>query len=238
MYTAEASVNVAADPQTAWEYVSNYQNFDQFMPHIKEIKLLSGDTSEWHLSGPLGIPVTWQAITSIKEAPSHLAWHSTKGTIDTKGFIKIEPSNTGSRITVHMEYQPPLGALGEAFATLFKDPQKMLEDGVEKLGQILHGGEVRVKDKDETRQSEQTRGMTDPSGSTSMTSSNADVAHGMGGGLSSGSGSGTGLTEPGMNDAGPDDTRGDPSLAGSSLRDSSDNSDLETRRNDTTRSRM
>ena len=82
MYTAEASVNVSASPQTAWEYVSNYQNFDQFMPSIQKIELLSGDTSEWHLSGPLGIPVSWQAITTIKEAPQHLAWHSTKGMID------------------------------------------------------------------------------------------------------------------------------------------------------------
>ena len=52
MYTAEASVVVSAAPQTAWDYVSNYQNFDQFMPNIKSIQLLSGDTSEWHLSGP------------------------------------------------------------------------------------------------------------------------------------------------------------------------------------------
>ena len=117
MYTAEASVNVNAAPQTAWEYVSNYQNFDQFMPNIKKIELLSGDTSEWHLSGPLGIPVSWQAITTTKESPKHLAWHSTKGTIDTKGFIKIEPNGSGSKITVHMEYQPPLGAIGEAFGS-------------------------------------------------------------------------------------------------------------------------
>jgi ribosome-associated toxin RatA of RatAB toxin-antitoxin module len=255
MYTAEASVNVAADPQTAWDYVSNYQNFDQFMPHITKVQILEGDTSEWHLSGPLGIPVSWQAITSVKQPPSHLSWHSVKGTIDTKGFIKIEPSSTGSRITVHMEYEPPLGAIGEAFASLFKDPQKMLEDGVEKLGQILHGGDVHVKDKDETRQSEANRGMTDPSGSAPSTGSSQSMSgmnQNMGGsGMSQGMGSsgmgangdnggsnvgnfgnigerrnGTGLTEPGMNDSG-DMTHGDPSLAGSSLNDSSMDRDLE-----------
>jgi uncharacterized membrane protein len=168
MYTAEASVFVDADPQTAWDYVSNYQNFDQFMPNIKEVKLLQGDTSEWHLSGPLGIPVSWQAITSVQKPPSHLAWHSVKGTIDTKGFIKIEPANAGTgtvgtgtlgtmsaqgaRITVHMEYEPPLGAIGEAFASLFKDPQKMLEQGLEKLADLLSSGSPKALNKEETRQ--------------------------------------------------------------------------------------
>ena len=127
------------------------------MPHIERIELLEGDTSEWHLSGPLGIPVSWQAITSIKTSPSHLAWHSVKGSIDTKGFIKIEPDALDSKITVHMEYMPPLGAIGEAFALLFKNPQKMLEDGVKKLAGLFNGADVFVKGKDETRALETNR---------------------------------------------------------------------------------
>lgn len=157
MYTAEASVEVKADQNKVWDYVSNYQNFSQFMPNIERIELLEGDTSEWHLSGPLGIPVSWQAITSIKQAPSHLAWHSVKGTIETKGFIKLEPANMGTKITVHMEYMPPLGAIGEAFAKIFKDPQKMLEDGVAKLASLFNGSDVVVKDKDQTRATEASR---------------------------------------------------------------------------------
>lgn len=211
MYTAEASVNVNAAPQAAWEYVSNYQNFDQFMPNIKSIQLLSGDTSEWHLSGPLGIPVSWQAVTSIKEAPKHLAWHSVKGTIDTKGFIKIEPIGSGSKITVHMEYQPPLGAIGEAFATLFKDPQIMLEQGVEKLGELLQGGTVAVKDKGQTRDADLNRQMVD---SGTATGSRVSDLH---------AGSANGVRLGNDNEY----SHGDPSLSGSSLMDSSGDHDLD-----------
>lgn len=223
MYTAEASVNVSASPQTAWEYVSNYQNFDQFMPSIQKIELLSGDTSEWHLSGPLGIPVSWQAITTIKEAPQHLAWHSTKGMIDTKGFIKIEPIGAGSKITVHMEYQPPLGAIGEAFATLFKDPQVMLEQGVEKLGELLQGGQVDVKDKEQTRDADLNKQMADSStaaGSSAVSGSSAASGSRVSD-LHSGNANGARL---GNN---REYTHGDPSLSGSSLMDSSGDRDLE-----------
>ncbi len=159
MYTAEASVEVKADQNKVWEFVSNYQNFSQFMPNIERIELLEGDISQWHLSGPLGIPVSWQAMTSIKQAPNHLAWHSLKGTIETKGFIKLEPSPAGSKITVHMEYIPPLGLIGEAFAKIFKDPQKMLEDGVAKLAGLFNGNDVVVKDKAQTRASDASRQM-------------------------------------------------------------------------------
>jgi carbon monoxide dehydrogenase subunit G len=217
VYTAEASVVVNAAPQIAWEYVSNYQNFDQFMPNIKKIELLSGDTSEWHLSGPLGIPVSWQAITTTKEAPKHLAWHSTKGTIDTKGFIKIEPSGSGSKITVHMEYQPPLGAVGEAFASLFKDPQVMLEDGVEKLGELLQGGSVVVKDKEQTRDAGLNSAMA-----ASSTLGSSSVQHSS---ALSESHSGSDNSARLANDR--EYTHGDPSLSGSSLMDSSSDRDLE-----------
>lgn len=177
MYTAEASVNVNADQQSTWNYVSNYANFDQFMSNVKEIKMLSETVSEWHLSGPLGIPVSWKAVTSVKEAPKHLAWHSMEGSLETKGFIKVEPDSTsgmgGSRVTVHVEYNPPGGAIGEAFASLFKDPQKMLEHDLEKLGELIHGAPVEAMNKRETR-------ATDAASSQSMSDSplSGEVRHG------------------------------------------------------------
>lgn len=144
MFVAEASVVAKCGIQKAWDFVSRYDNFDQFMSHVKEVKMLSGDTSEWHLAGPAGIPVSWQAITSVMEPPTHLAWHSVKGTLDTKGFFKLVPEGDGTKITVHVEYDPPAGAIGEAFAGLFKDPQKMLEQDLNKLGDLLSGEAVSV----------------------------------------------------------------------------------------------
>ncbi len=139
MYTAEASVNVSANPQTAWTYVSNYQNFDKIMSNVKEVKMLSSETSEWHMAGPLGIPVSWKAITTANEAPSRLAWQSTEGSLETNGFIQVEPQGSGSRVTIHVDYTPPLGAIGEAVASLFKDPQKMLEHDLSQLDLLISG---------------------------------------------------------------------------------------------------
>ncbi len=139
MYEAEASIDISANPQTAWAYVSNYQNFDKIMSNVKEVKMLDADTSEWHMSGPLGIPVSWKAVTTENTPLRRLAWRSTEGSLENQGFISLEPQGNGSRVTVHVEYTPPLGAVGEAVANLFKDPQKMLEHDLAQLDGLIVG---------------------------------------------------------------------------------------------------
>ena len=141
MYTAEASVIVQADPSTTWAYVSNYQNFDKFMSNVKEVKMLDSYQSEWHMSGPLGIPVSWKAMTTENTAPSRLAWKSTEGSLENDGFISVAAEKTGSRVTVHVNYNPPLGAIGEFVATLFKDPQAMLEHDLTQLDALISKGD-------------------------------------------------------------------------------------------------
>ena len=145
MYLAEASVNVSSDSQTTWNYVSNYQNFDKFMSNVREIKMLDDKTSEWNLSGPLGIPVAWKAVTTMFDAPNKLSWQSLEGSLETNGYITVEPSGSGSKVTVNVRYNPPGGAIGEVFTKIFKDPQRMLENDLEKLGELIAGHPVEVK---------------------------------------------------------------------------------------------
>ncbi len=140
MYNAEASVIVQADSNVTWAYVSNYKNFDKFMSNVVEIKMLDANQSEWHMSGPLGIPVSWKATTTEMNVPSRLAWKSIEGSLENDGFISVKPEGTGSKVTVHVNYNPPLGAIGEFFATLFKDPQAMLEHDLTQLDALISSG--------------------------------------------------------------------------------------------------
>ena len=144
MYTAEASVIVQANPNTTWAYVSNYKNFDKFMSNVNEVKMLDSQQSEWHMSGPLGIPVSWKAMTTETNAPSRLAWKSIEGSLENDGFISVAPEGNGSRVTVHINYNPPLGAIGEFVATLFKDPQAMLEHDLMQLDALISTGDAAV----------------------------------------------------------------------------------------------
>ncbi|ADH63204.1 cyclase/dehydrase [Allomeiothermus silvanus DSM 9946] len=137
MYKAEASIRVPADQQQVWEYISKYENFDQFMSHVEEVEMEDSRISAWRLRGPLGIPVTWKAVTTVMNPARELAWQSVEGSIKTQGHIRVEPEGDQTRIEVCVEYVPPGGAVGEAFASLFKNPQKMLEHDLENLREII-----------------------------------------------------------------------------------------------------
>jgi uncharacterized membrane protein len=146
MYKAEASINLPASQQRVWDYVSNYQNFDQFMSHVERVELEGDQISNWKLRGPLGIPVRWKAVTKDFQPPRHLSWQSVDGSLETRGYIQVAEMGGGSKVTVHIEYMPPGGAIGEAFASIFSDPQKLLEHDLEQLGEIVAGWPVEAQD--------------------------------------------------------------------------------------------
>jgi hypothetical protein len=52
----------------------------------------------------------------------------------------VQPEGSGSRVTVQVNYNPPLGAIGEFFANLFKDPQAMLEHDLAQLDALISSG--------------------------------------------------------------------------------------------------
>jgi uncharacterized membrane protein len=110
------------------------------MSNINEVRMLDSQQSEWHMSGPLGIPVSWKATTTENVAPNRLAWKSTEGALENDGFIRVAPEGTGSRITVHVNCNPPLRAIGEFVATLFKDPQATLEHDLTQLDTLISQG--------------------------------------------------------------------------------------------------
>ena len=126
------------------------------MSNVKEIKMLEADISEWHLAGPLGIPVSWKATTTENTPPLRLAWRSIEGSLENTGFISVTPQGTGSLVTVHVEYNPPLGAVGEAVAELFKDPQTMLEHDLAQLENLISSG-ISENDLDKTSETDRSK---------------------------------------------------------------------------------
>lgn len=65
-----------------------------------------------------------------------LAWQSVGGEIGAYGLIQLEPDGEGTQVRVELEYAPPGGAVGEAFATLFKNPQRTLEEDLRTLARL------------------------------------------------------------------------------------------------------
>ena len=146
MYKTDAKVTIDADVGTVWSYISDSQNFPRFLSHIAQIEMLGEQTSRWTLRGPTGFPVIWKVVSRISPA-REIAWQSIEGAIKTIGSITTDPVDQGTCVTIHLEYTPPGGSIGQAFARLFKNPQQSLEQDLLRLKQIIETNEAQGRDK-------------------------------------------------------------------------------------------
>lgn len=104
----------------AWR---NLSNLPLFMSHIKEVTPVFDNISEWkaELKGN-PVPITWRACL-VKDVPGQeISWRSLPDSmVDNVGKVEFRDSDEadGTDIHVTISYQPPLGIVGDAFASFF-----------------------------------------------------------------------------------------------------------------------
>lgn len=143
---AEASFTVNVPQEEAYRFWLNLENLPKFMTHLESVKDLGNRKSEWVARGPLEIPVRWTAEIIDQSENSWLVWRSDPdAVIPNTGSVQFRPAtgNRGTVVTVVMQYQPPAGALGRAFAKLFgKDPSQTIYEDLRHFKQLIETGEI------------------------------------------------------------------------------------------------
>lgn len=115
-----------ADTYQAW---ANFENFPNFMQHIRSVTKTGERTSHWVMDGPLHSRLEWNAETTRLDENSRIAWSSIDGDIKTSGQVTFNAlTNDEVEVTVMLRYIPPAGIAGDLFATLFTDPEGKLEE--------------------------------------------------------------------------------------------------------------
>jgi len=118
------------------------------MKHLKSVKVDPDDNSRshWVTSGPLGREIEWDSEIIEERENEYLAWSSLPGSIvENRGSVYFmdAPGGRGTILHVSMEYQPPAGSLGAAFAKLFgEEPGQQLRDDLRHFKQMMETGEV------------------------------------------------------------------------------------------------
>ena len=128
----------AAEVFAAW---ANFENFPQFMKHIKSVTRTGEKTTHWVAEGPLGKDVEWEAETTRYEPGKRIAWHSMKDSaVRTSGQVTFNDLPNGqTEITVTLQYVAPGGAAGEKLVQLLKNPEHMLEEDLRNFKAFVEG---------------------------------------------------------------------------------------------------
>jgi uncharacterized membrane protein len=142
MASVVKTITVNAPISQVFSYWKNFENFPRFMENIESIQTIGPDETKWKAKGPLGTAVEWDAKTTYIEENKKIAWQSTGGQIETHGAVTFKESGASeTEVTVGLEYNPLGGALGEAVAKLFSDPEAKLEEDLNRFKRVAESGD-------------------------------------------------------------------------------------------------
>ncbi len=142
MQRAEQSIRVAAPVNEVYQFWRNFENFPRFMEHVDEVRLMDpdGNRSHWKLRGPMGMTVEYDATLTQEEPNRSIGWNSTGGSIETTGAVTFRDLEDNTEVHVVMQWaDPPAGPIGEALSRILQDPDKMLQEDLQRLKDIAEG---------------------------------------------------------------------------------------------------
>lgn len=109
----EVSVDIAAPPDVVWSVMSDAERWHEWTPSVRAVRMLD--------KGPLGIgsralirqpkfpPAVWK-VTELEPGRS-FTWKTGAPGMWAYGRHSVAPIQGGSRATLHLHYEGPLGRL-------------------------------------------------------------------------------------------------------------------------------
>jgi uncharacterized membrane protein len=140
----EESVTVNRPLSELYRFWRNFENLPTFMNHLESVAMRDEGISHWVAKGPAGMHVAWDARIINEVQNKVIGWQSLEGSmISTAGSVNFHEAPHGTRVTVHLQYNPPGGKLGAAIAKLFgEEPHQTIREDLRRFKQLMETGEI------------------------------------------------------------------------------------------------
>jgi uncharacterized membrane protein len=144
----EESVTVNRPLSELYRFWRDFENLPQFMQHLESVSMRDEGISHWVARGPAGTRVEWDARIINEVENKVIGWQSLDGsTISSAGSVNFDEDPHGTRVSVHLQYNPPGGKAGAAVARLFgEEPNQTIREDLRRLKQLLEAGEIATTD--------------------------------------------------------------------------------------------
>jgi len=146
-------IHVHAPPDQVFAFFRRFENFPRFMSHVRQVEPHGNGRWRWSVTGPAGVPVSWEAEITRMIPGKLIAWESVPGSaIRNAGVIHFDPDRGGTRIGIRLSYDPPAGAAGHFFAkVLGADPKRQLDDDLVRFKSLMETGKATGREGKVTR---------------------------------------------------------------------------------------
>ena len=139
----DESVTIDRRPWDLYAFWKDFENLPRFMDHLQDVKKIDDRRSHWVAKAPAGTSVEWDAEIINDEPNALIAWRSLGGaSVDNAGSVRFIPgaAGEGTRVRVVLDYIPPAGVIGAAFAKLFgEEPSRQVRDDLQRFKELMEG---------------------------------------------------------------------------------------------------
>ena len=140
------SVTIGRPVAEIYGFWRNLENLPRFMDHLESVQVTGRDRSHWVAKAPAGMRVEWDAEIVNEVENQVIGWRSLPGSdVTSAGSVNFDDAGPerGTRITVHLQYEPPAGKVGALFARLFgEEPSQQIREDLRRLKWLLESGEI------------------------------------------------------------------------------------------------
>ena len=151
----QKTLHLTAPVEEVWALWSHFENFPRFMAHLAEVRITAEGRSHWVAKGPAGSRFEWDAVVTELVPNETLAWKSVKGSsVANTGRVRFQPTEDGgTRLDLHLSYNPPAGVIGHFVASLFgSDAKRAMDEDMVRLKSLLEEGKASVAGRRVTRE--------------------------------------------------------------------------------------
>ena len=144
----ERAVTVNRPKEELYQMWRDFENLPRFMKYLETVQVDDRETgkSHWVAKGPLDRQIEWDAEVIEERENELLVWKSLPGSmVESMGRVEFVDAQGGRGTIVHvsMEYNPPAGSLGAAFAKLLgREPGTQIKEDLRRFKQIAETGEI------------------------------------------------------------------------------------------------
>jgi uncharacterized membrane protein len=140
------SVTIDRPVAEIYGFWRNFENLPRFMEHLESVRTTGTDRSHWVAKAPAGMHVEWDAEIINETENKVIGWRSLPGSdVTSAGSVNFDDAgpDRGTRITVHLQYEPPAGRVGALLAKLFgEEPSQQIHEDLRRLKRLLEAGEL------------------------------------------------------------------------------------------------
>jgi uncharacterized membrane protein len=140
------TVSINRSRQELYEFWRDFRNLPLFMENIESVRILDGNRSHWVVRGPAKTDLEWDSEITEDVPGEVIAWRSVDGaSVNNSGRVEFRESTNGrgTIVSVTIAYDPPAGALGKAFAKVFRrEPKIQARQELRRFKQLMETGEI------------------------------------------------------------------------------------------------